>query len=135
MERWYLSCTAVVGVPAHEGVICKVIAPVPSGVASAEAAFVLSPNTVQAPESVLAEHYHDLRGKPFYPALISYMSSGPVVAMVWPGARGGGPWTEPRAAEPLVIPTFSDLYLCAAGLGRPQRGLRLKGHDRTHRLS
>ncbi|XP_045047148.1 nucleoside diphosphate kinase, mitochondrial [Desmodus rotundus] len=39
----------------------------------------------QAPESILAEHYHDLRGKPFYPALISYMSSGPVVAMVWEG--------------------------------------------------
>ncbi|KAF6126035.1 NME/NM23 nucleoside diphosphate kinase 4 [Phyllostomus discolor] len=40
---------------------------------------------LQAPESVLAEHYHDLRRKPFYPALISYMSSGPVVAMVWEG--------------------------------------------------
>ncbi|XP_044603231.2 nucleoside diphosphate kinase, mitochondrial [Equus asinus] len=40
---------------------------------------------LQAPESILAEHYHDLRRKPFYPALISYMSSGPVVAMVWEG--------------------------------------------------
>ncbi|XP_038619439.1 nucleoside diphosphate kinase, mitochondrial [Tachyglossus aculeatus] len=40
---------------------------------------------LQAPERVLAEHYHDLRRKPFYPALISYMSSGPVVAMVWEG--------------------------------------------------
>ncbi|XP_007955669.1 nucleoside diphosphate kinase, mitochondrial [Orycteropus afer afer] len=40
---------------------------------------------LQAPESVLAQHYCDLRGKPFYPALISYMSSGPVVAMVWEG--------------------------------------------------
>ncbi|KAM8778896.1 nucleoside diphosphate kinase, mitochondrial isoform 2-T2 [Rhynchonycteris naso] len=40
---------------------------------------------LQAPESVLAEHYHDLQRKPFYPALISYMSSGPVVAMVWEG--------------------------------------------------
>ncbi|XP_015992233.1 nucleoside diphosphate kinase, mitochondrial isoform X1 [Rousettus aegyptiacus] len=40
---------------------------------------------LQAPENVLAEHYHDLRRKPFYPALISYMSSGPVVAMVWEG--------------------------------------------------
>ncbi|PNI12080.1 NME4 isoform 2, partial [Pan troglodytes] len=34
---------------------------------------------LQAPESVLAEHYQDLRRKPFYPALIRYMSSGPVV--------------------------------------------------------
>ncbi|XP_004706167.1 nucleoside diphosphate kinase, mitochondrial [Echinops telfairi] len=40
---------------------------------------------LQAPESILAEHYHDLRRKPFYPALISYMSSGPLVAMVWEG--------------------------------------------------
>ncbi|XP_032461710.1 nucleoside diphosphate kinase, mitochondrial isoform X1 [Phocoena sinus] len=40
---------------------------------------------LQAPESILAEHYHDLQKKPFYPALISYMSSGPVVAMVWEG--------------------------------------------------
>lgn len=40
---------------------------------------------LQAPESILAEHYRDLQRKPFYPALISYMSSGPVVAMVWEG--------------------------------------------------
>ncbi|XP_019504257.1 PREDICTED: nucleoside diphosphate kinase, mitochondrial isoform X1 [Hipposideros armiger] len=40
---------------------------------------------LQVPKSVLAEHYHDLQKKPFYPALISYMSSGPVVAMVWEG--------------------------------------------------
>ncbi|XP_051059940.1 LOW QUALITY PROTEIN: nucleoside diphosphate kinase, mitochondrial-like [Phodopus roborovskii] len=40
---------------------------------------------LQAPESILAEHYRDLQRKPFYPALISYVSSGPVVAMVWEG--------------------------------------------------
>ncbi|XP_021492789.1 nucleoside diphosphate kinase, mitochondrial [Meriones unguiculatus] len=40
---------------------------------------------LQAPESILAEHYHHLQKKPFYPALISYMSSGPVVVMVWEG--------------------------------------------------
>uniref|UniRef100_A0A8C9PTW5 Nucleoside diphosphate kinase, mitochondrial n=1 Tax=Spermophilus dauricus TaxID=99837 RepID=A0A8C9PTW5_SPEDA len=34
---------------------------------------------------ILAEHYQDLQRKPFYPALISYMSSGPMVAMVWEG--------------------------------------------------
>lgn len=34
MGRWYLSCTAVAGAPAHVGVICKVTAPVPSGFAS-----------------------------------------------------------------------------------------------------
>ncbi|XP_075422493.1 nucleoside diphosphate kinase, mitochondrial [Ascaphus truei] len=40
---------------------------------------------LQASEGVLSEHYHDLRRKPFYPALIRYMVSGPVVAMVWEG--------------------------------------------------
>ncbi|KAM3916279.1 nucleoside diphosphate kinase, mitochondrial [Leptodactylus fuscus] len=40
---------------------------------------------LQAPEGILSEHYHDLQKKPFYPALIHYMASGPVVAMVWEG--------------------------------------------------
>ncbi|XP_053326995.1 nucleoside diphosphate kinase, mitochondrial [Spea bombifrons] len=40
---------------------------------------------LQASEVILAEHYHDLRRKPFYPSLIRYMASGPVVAMVWEG--------------------------------------------------
>ncbi|XP_023413090.1 nucleoside diphosphate kinase, mitochondrial [Loxodonta africana] len=45
-----------------------------------------SPSCItQVRESVLAEHYHDLQRKPFYPALISYKSSGPMVAMVWEG--------------------------------------------------
>ncbi|XP_059572470.1 nucleoside diphosphate kinase, mitochondrial [Alligator mississippiensis] len=40
---------------------------------------------LQANEGILSEHYHELRRKPFYPALIHYMTSGPVVAMVWEG--------------------------------------------------
>ncbi|XP_053194690.1 nucleoside diphosphate kinase 3 isoform X2 [Scomber japonicus] len=39
----------------------------------------------QASEELLKEHYWDLRSKPFFGSLISYMSSGPVVAMVWQG--------------------------------------------------
>lgn len=31
------------------------------------------------------EDYADLKGKPFFPGLIKYMASGPVVAMVWQG--------------------------------------------------
>jgi nucleoside-diphosphate kinase len=31
----------------------------------------------------LEQHYADLAGKPFFPKLIRYMSSGPVVAMCW----------------------------------------------------
>jgi len=37
------------------------------------------------PSSLLQEHYRDLEGKPFYPKLISHMSSGPVCAMVFQG--------------------------------------------------
>ncbi|XP_029102675.1 nucleoside diphosphate kinase-like isoform X1 [Scleropages formosus] len=40
---------------------------------------------LKAPEEVLSQHYHDLRKKPFYPLLLHYMSSGPVVIMVWEG--------------------------------------------------
>jgi len=32
-----------------------------------------------------AKHYDDLKTKPFFPGLINYFSSGPVVAMVWEG--------------------------------------------------
>ena len=33
----------------------------------------------------LEKHYEDLSSKPFFPGLIKYMLSGPVVAMVWEG--------------------------------------------------
>jgi len=35
---------------------------------------------------VAEEHYKELKDKPFYPKLVEYIVSGPVVAMV----RGGG---------------------------------------------
>uniref|UniRef100_A0A8C5U6E3 Nucleoside diphosphate kinase n=1 Tax=Malurus cyaneus samueli TaxID=2593467 RepID=A0A8C5U6E3_9PASS len=40
---------------------------------------------------LVEQHYEQLRQKPFYPALVSYMTSGPVVAMVrgQRGVRGG----------------------------------------------
>ncbi|XP_026021203.1 nucleoside diphosphate kinase 3 isoform X2 [Astatotilapia calliptera] len=40
---------------------------------------------VQASEELLREHYWDLRSRPFFGGLVTYMSSGPVVAMVWQG--------------------------------------------------
>lgn len=40
---------------------------------------------VQASEQHLKKHYADLAGKPFFPGLVKYMSSGPVVPMVWEG--------------------------------------------------
>lgn len=33
------------------------------------------------------EHYGDLKGKPFFPGLIGYVMSGPVIAMVWQGTN------------------------------------------------
>jgi nucleoside-diphosphate kinase len=37
------------------------------------------------PRATLEEHYRDLASKPFFPKLMTYMTSGPVVAMVWEG--------------------------------------------------
>merc|ERR1712095_262262 len=33
----------------------------------------------------LSTHYEDLAKKPFFPGLVGYMASGPVVPMVWEG--------------------------------------------------
>lgn len=40
---------------------------------------------VQPTGELLERHYADLAGKGFFAGLIRYMSSGPVVAMVWEG--------------------------------------------------
>lgn len=36
-------------------------------------------------EQLLQQHYSDLSARPFFPGLVKYMSSGPVVPMVWEG--------------------------------------------------
>uniref|UniRef100_A0A671EEX7 Nucleoside diphosphate kinase n=1 Tax=Rhinolophus ferrumequinum TaxID=59479 RepID=A0A671EEX7_RHIFE len=40
---------------------------------------------LRASEELLKQHYIDLKDRPFYPGLVKYMNSGPVVAMVWEG--------------------------------------------------
>ncbi|KAM8824547.1 nucleoside diphosphate kinase, mitochondrial [Synchiropus picturatus] len=40
---------------------------------------------LQVSEDLLSQHYCELRKKPFYPNLLKYMTSGPVVVMVWEG--------------------------------------------------
>lgn len=45
------------------------------------------------------KHYIDLKEKPFFPSLIKYMSSGPVVAMV-----------RDSAAKTKVLLSFSDPF-------------------------
>mmetsp|Transcript_70279 Transcript_70279/g.128319 ORF Transcript_70279/g.128319 Transcript_70279/m.128319 type:complete len:272 (+) Transcript_70279:34-849(+) len=41
----------------------------------------------QASEELLRQHYKDLVEKKFFPSLLSYMLSGPVVCMVWEGVN------------------------------------------------
>jgi len=40
---------------------------------------------MQGSKELLEQHYIDLKDKPFYPGLVEFMSSGPVVPMVWEG--------------------------------------------------
>ena len=42
---------------------------------------------MHASKELLESHYCDLSKKPFFPELIRYMSSGPVVPMVWEGVN------------------------------------------------
>lgn len=47
--------------------------------------FLLGLKFVQASDDLLNEHYKEHVGKGFFPGLVKYMKSGPVVAMVWQG--------------------------------------------------
>lgn len=64
---------------------------------------------LQANEGILGEHYHHLRQKPFYHDLLQYMTSGPVVAMVWEGynvvksSRSMVGETNPTEAKPGTV--------------------------------
>lgn len=40
---------------------------------------------MQPTKELLEKHYADLSSRPFFPGLVQYMSSGPVVATVWEG--------------------------------------------------
>ncbi|CAF0749517.1 unnamed protein product [Brachionus calyciflorus] len=46
---------------------------------------LLALKLVQPTDELLREHYRDLSARPFFPSLVQYMLSGPVVAMVWSG--------------------------------------------------
>jgi len=41
---------------------------------------------LQASRELLEEHYADLKARPFFPHLVEYMLSGPVVGMIWEGS-------------------------------------------------
>ncbi|XP_062116027.1 nucleoside diphosphate kinase 2, chloroplastic [Humulus lupulus] len=63
----------------------------------------------QCPKELAEEHYKDLSAKPFFPTLIDYITSGPVVCMAWEGvgvvasARKLIGSTNPLQAEPGTI--------------------------------
>ncbi|XP_019158745.1 PREDICTED: nucleoside diphosphate kinase 2, chloroplastic [Ipomoea nil] len=63
----------------------------------------------QCPNELAEEHYKDLQSKPFFPKLIKYITSGPVVCMAWEGigvvasARKLIGATNPLNAEPGTI--------------------------------
>ncbi|XP_008119230.1 nucleoside diphosphate kinase, mitochondrial [Anolis carolinensis] len=64
---------------------------------------------LQANEGILAQHYQHLQKKPFYQELVQYMTSGPVVAMVWEGhevvkaSRAMVGETNPAEARPGTL--------------------------------
>jgi nucleoside-diphosphate kinase len=64
---------------------------------------------MQMSEALAARHYEEHEGKGFYPSLIEYITSGPVVAMVWEGpnviavARTMMGATRPHEAAPGTI--------------------------------
>ncbi|XP_057970435.1 nucleoside diphosphate kinase 2, chloroplastic [Malania oleifera] len=63
----------------------------------------------QCPRELAEEHYKDLKAKSFFPKLIEYITSGPVVCMAWEGvgvvasARKLIGSTNPLNAEPGTI--------------------------------
>lgn len=60
-------------------------------------------------ETLLAQHYAEHVGKSFYPSLLRYMTSGPVIAMVGEGTNIVAGWrtlmgtTNPTKAAPGTI--------------------------------
>ncbi|MCM3477118.1 nucleoside-diphosphate kinase [Caldibacillus thermoamylovorans] len=64
---------------------------------------------MQIPTSVAEQHYGEHKGKPFYDELVTFITSGPVFAMVWQGenviatARQMMGATNPKDALPGTI--------------------------------
>ncbi|MGO2538487.1 MAG: nucleoside-diphosphate kinase [Leuconostoc mesenteroides] len=64
---------------------------------------------VQPTPELLAKHYAEHVGKSFYPSLVQYMTSGPVIAMIGEGTNIVSGWrtimgtTNPTLAAPGTI--------------------------------
>ena len=84
----------------------------------------------------LSTHYEDLSARSFFPGLINYMASGPVVCMVWEGrdAVAGGRRllgaTKPSDSAPGTIRADFAIVRAAA---RPRGGGAACGRARVQR--
>ncbi|ADI16066.1 Nucleoside-diphosphate kinase [Truepera radiovictrix DSM 17093] len=64
---------------------------------------------MQIPRATAEEHYGEHRGKPFFEGLVSFITSGPVVAMVVEGENAIAEWrkmmgaTNPKDAAPGTL--------------------------------
>ena len=64
---------------------------------------------MQITEEIASRHYAEHLNKPFYPALLDFITSGPVLAMVWEGedavpvVRSIVGKTDPKEAMPGTI--------------------------------
>ncbi len=64
---------------------------------------------MQITPELAEEHYAEHKGKPFFPGLVEFITSGPVVAMVWQGEKAVSAVralmgaTDPHAAAPGTI--------------------------------
>ena len=73
---------------------------------------------MHASKELLEEHYADLSGKGFFPGLVKYMNSGPVVPMVWEGlnvVKTGRVMlgeTNPAASAPGTIRGDFSIQVC-----------------------
>jgi nucleoside-diphosphate kinase len=64
---------------------------------------------MRIPKELAERHYQEHKGKPFFPGLIDYITSGPVLVMVWEGdcviasMRAMMGKTNPKEAAPGTI--------------------------------
>ncbi|NWQ85795.1 NDKM protein, partial [Burhinus bistriatus] len=66
---------------------------------------------LQADQGLLDKHYQQLRQKPFYPALLAYMTSGPLVAMVRGRDKAGwGSRGRVQGAQASPVPQVWEGY-------------------------
>ena len=77
---------------------------------------------VEADRALLAQHYAEHQGKPFYEPLVEFMESGPIVAIRLAGNHDGRAGHHPRRPRPR---------LGARGAAEPGARQRLGGVGRA----